>query len=84
MPALNEERRKELVRVVRNEAENARIAIRNVRRDANSDLKQMAKDSAISEDDQKRGEDAVQKLTDQHINKIDELLEKKEHELMEF
>lgn len=84
MPPLNEERRKELVRVVRNEAENARIAIRNVRRDANSDLKQMAKDSDISEDDQKRGEDAIQKLTDQHISKVDELLEKKEQELMEF
>lgn len=84
MPPLNEERRKELVRVVKNEAENARIAVRNVRRDANSEIKRLAKESEISEDDQKRAEDRIQSLTDQYVKKIDDMLEKKEQDLMEF
>lgn len=82
MPALNEERRKELVRVVRNEAEQARVAIRNVRRDANQDLKTLMKEKEITEDDLKRGEDRVQKLTDQFVAQVDEALEQKEQELM--
>ncbi|MDN3518381.1 ribosome recycling factor [Aquisalimonas lutea] len=82
MPALNEERRKELVKVVRNEAEQARVAIRNVRRDANQELKNRVKDKDITEDDQKRGEERIQKLTDQFVAQVDEVLEHKEQELM--
>lgn len=82
MPALNEERRKELVKVVRNEAEQARVAIRNVRRDANQELKNRVKDKDITEDDQKRGEERIQKLTDQFVAQVDEALEHKEQELM--
>jgi len=82
MPALNEERRKELVKVVRNEAEQARVAIRNIRRDANQDLKSLAKEKEITEDDQRRGEEQIQKLTDQFVAQVDELLENKEQELM--
>lgn len=82
MPALNEERRKELVRVVRNEAEQARVAIRNVRRDANQELKNQVKSKDLTEDDQKRGEDRIQKLTDQFVAQVDEALEQKEKELM--
>ncbi len=82
MPALNEERRKELVRFVRNEAEQARVAIRNVRRDANNDLKTLMKEKEITEDDQKRGEERIQKLTDQFVAQVDEALEQKEQELM--
>lgn len=82
MPALNEERRKELVKVVRHEAEQARVAIRNIRRDANQDLKTLAKEKEITEDDQRRGEEQIQKLTDQFVAQVDELLENKEQELM--
>lgn len=82
MPALNEERRKELVRVVRNEAEQARVAIRNVRRDANQELKNGVKDKSITEDEQKKGEERVQKLTDQYVAQVDKLLEQKEQDLM--
>ncbi len=82
MPALNEERRKELVKVVRNEAEQARVAIRNVRRDANSDMKTLVKEKEITEDDQRRGEEQIQKLTDQFVAQVDEVLEQKEQELM--
>ncbi len=84
MPPLTEERRKEFVKVVRNEAEQARVAIRNVRRDANNDLKSLTKEKEISEDDQRRAEDQVQKLTDRFIGEIDALLERKEQELMEI
>lgn len=82
MPALTEERRKDLIKVVRHEAEDARVAIRNVRRDANQHLKEMVKDKKISEDDERRGEADVQKLTDQHIGEIDKALQVKESELM--
>ncbi len=83
MPPLTEERRKDMIRIVRQEAENARVAIRNIRRDANHHLKDLVKEKLASEDDERRAEEQVQKLTDQHIKEIDELLEKKEADLME-
>ncbi len=83
MPPLTEERRKDMIRIVRQEAENARVAIRNIRRDANHHLKDLVKEKMASEDDERRAEEQVQKLTDQHIKEIDELLEKKEADLME-
>ncbi len=83
MPALTEERRKDLVRVVRKEAENARVAVRNIRRDANGDFKDLEKAKDISEDDERRAQDRVQKLTDAAVEQIDELLAQKEKELME-
>ncbi len=83
LPPLTEERRKDLVKVVRAEAENARIAVRNVRRDANSEFKALEKDKGCTEDDVRRSEDDVQKLTDKHIKQIDEILAAKEAELME-
>ena len=82
LPPLTEERRKDLIRVVRHEAEQARVAVRNIRRDANSDLKTLMKDKDISEDDERRGEELVQKLTDEYVKKIDELLAEKEKDLM--
>ncbi|NLR74675.1 ribosome recycling factor [Leeia aquatica] len=82
MPALTEERRRDLTKVVRAEAENARVAIRNVRRDANDQLKRALKDKAISEDEERRAQDDVQKLTDKHIAEADKLLQAKEAELM--
>ncbi|MCC5856917.1 MAG: ribosome recycling factor [Ectothiorhodospiraceae bacterium] len=84
MPPLTEERRKDLVRVVRGEAEQARVAVRNIRRDANNDLKTLLKEKEISEDDLRRGEDQIQKLTDRFVADVDALLEKKEKELMEI
>jgi ribosome recycling factor len=83
LPALTEERRRDLVKVVRAEAENARVAVRNIRRDANHTLKQQVKDKEISEDEERRGEDRIQKLTDDHIARIDHMLAEKEAELME-
>lgn len=83
MPALTEERRRDLVRVVRQEAENARVAVRNIRRDANNDFKELLKEKDISEDEEHRAQDDIQKLTDKHIAEIDKLLEHKEAELME-
>jgi ribosome recycling factor len=82
MPALTEERRKELIKVVRHDAENARIAIRNLRRDANHHLKEALKKKEVSENDERRAADDVQKLTDRHIAEIDKLLAQKEAELM--
>ncbi len=82
LPPLTEERRKDLIRIVRHEAEQARVAVRNIRRDANSDLKTLMKDKDISEDDERRGEELVQKLTDEYVKKIDELLAEKEKDLM--
>lgn len=84
LPPLTEERRKDLTKVVREEAEQARVAIRNIRRDANSDLKSLMKEKEISEDEEKKGEDAIQKLTDKHVGEIDDLLADKEKELMEI
>lgn len=82
MPLLTEERRKELTKVVRHEAENARIAIRNLRRDANHHLKEALKKKEVSENDERRAQDDIQELTDQHIASIDKLLQQKEAELM--
>lgn len=84
MPPLTEERRKELVKVVRDLAENARIAIRNIRRDANNDLKSLAKDKDISEDDEHKGQEMVQQVTNQSTDEIEALLQVKEKELMEI
>lgn len=84
MPALTEERRRDLVKVVRSEGENARVAIRNIRRDANNDLKMLLKEKEISEDEERKGQDDIQKLTDKHVAEVDELLETKEKELMEI
>ena len=82
MPALTEERRKELIKVVRHEAENARVAVRNLRRDANHVLKEALKKKEVSENDERRAQDDVQKLTDRHVAEIDALLQQKENELM--
>lgn len=82
MPPLTEERRKELIKVVRHEAENARVAIRNLRRDANNVLKEALKNKEVSENDERRTQDAVQKLTDQHVAEVDKLLQAKEAELL--
>lgn len=84
MPPLTEERRKELVKVVRELAENARVAIRNIRRDANNDLKSLAKDKDISEDEEHKGQDLVQQVTNQSTDEIEALLQVKEKELMEI
>jgi ribosome recycling factor len=84
IPPLTEERRKELVKHAKNQAEQSRIAIRNIRRDANEELKKMQKASEISEDDLKRGSDDVQKLTDKYINDINKHLEEKEKEILEI
>ena len=82
MPALTEQRRKELVKVVKGEGEDARVAVRNLRREANEQLKKLLKDKAVSEDEERRGQDDVQKLTDRHIGEIDKLLVAKEAEIM--
>jgi ribosome recycling factor len=82
MPALTEERRKELIKVVRHEAEGAKVAVRNVRRDANTHLKELLKDKKVSEDDERRAQDEVQKLTDRYIAEIDKVLQAKEVDLM--
>jgi ribosome recycling factor len=83
MPPLTEERRKDLVKVVRQEAEQARVAIRNIRRDANGDFKDLLKDKEISEDEERNAEERIQKLTDTYVGKIDKVLADKEAELME-
>ncbi len=83
MPPLTEERRKDLVKVVRQEAEAGRVAIRNIRRDAISTLKELQKDKELSEDDLRRGEEVIQKLTDKFVHTVDEVLKQKEAELME-
>ncbi|ROR32217.1 ribosome recycling factor [Inmirania thermothiophila] len=82
LPPLTEERRKELVRVVRQEAEQARVAIRNIRRDANHHLKELVKEKEISQDEERRAEEEIQKLTDRFIAQVDEILEAKEKELL--
>lgn len=83
LPMLTEERRKDLIRVVRNEAEGGRVAVRNVRRDANNDLKELLKEKEITEDEERRAQDSIQKLTDEAVQKIDSVLSSKETELME-
>jgi ribosome recycling factor len=82
MPSLTEERRRDLTKVVKHEAETARVAMRNIRRDANAHLKDLLKEKKIAEDDERRGQDEIQKLTDRHIAEIDKLLQTKETELM--
>ena len=84
LPPLTEERRKDLVKVVGGEAEQAKVAVRNIRRDANNQISAMEKEGEISEDVQRRTEDEIQKLTDATIKKIEEVLAKKEEELMEI
>jgi len=84
MPALTEDRRRDLTKVVRHEGETAKVAIRNLRRDANQQLKDAVKDKAISEDDERRGEEEIQKLTDRYVAEIDKLLAQKEQELMQI
>lgn len=83
LPPLTEERRRDLVKVVRGEAEQGRVAVRNIRRDANNDLKELLKEKEITEDEERKGTDEIQKLTDTYIAKIDELLAEKEKDLME-
>ncbi len=82
MPAMTEERRKELTKVVRNEGEGAKVAIRNIRRDANDAVKKLVKDKLASEDDQKRSEADIQKITDKHITDVDRLVVSKEQDIM--
>jgi len=82
MPALTEERRRDLTKVVRGEGENAKVAVRNVRRDAIAQLKDLLKQKKVAEDEERRAQDDVQKLTDRHIAEIDKLLQAKEAELM--
>ncbi len=84
LPMLTEERRKEMIKVVRSEAEGARVACRNIRRDANHDIKELLKEKEISEDDARRAEDEIQKITDKHIADIEQMLEVKEKDLMEI
>lgn len=82
MPMLTEERRRDLIKVVKGEAENAKVAVRNIRRDANDQLKKLVKDKEISEDDERRAQDEVQKLTDRFVAEIDKALQAKEADLM--
>ncbi len=82
MPALTEERRRDLTKVVRTEGEGSKVAIRNLRRDANETLKKMVKDKTISEDDERRGQDDIQKLTDKFVAEVDKMLQQKEAEIM--
>ena len=82
MPALTEERRRDLTKVVKGEAENARVAVRNIRRDANTALKELLKQKAVSEDDERRAQEDIQKLTDRYIAEIDKALAAKEADLM--
>lgn len=84
LPMLTEERRKEMTRVVRHEAEGARVAVRNIRRDANNDIKELLKEKEITEDEARRGEDEIQKITDKYIAEIEQLLTVKEKDLMEI
>jgi ribosome recycling factor len=82
MPMLTEERRRDLIKVVRGESESAKVAIRNIRRDANEHIKKLLKDKEISIDDERRGQDDVQKLTDHYVAEVDKALQVKEVDLM--
>ncbi len=84
IPPLTEERRKEYAKVARNMAEQARVAVRNIRRDANDELKKQEKDGDLSEDELKRAEDEIQKLTDKYVEEINQALESKENEILEI
>ncbi|MGD8566672.1 MAG: ribosome recycling factor [Gammaproteobacteria bacterium] len=83
LPPLTEERRKDMIRIVRQEGENARVAVRNIRRDANSDFKSLNKEKEITDDEMRQAEDEIQKLTDKYVSQIDKVLEDKEKDLME-
>jgi len=83
MPPLTEERRRDITKVLRHDAENARVAVRNVRRDVMADIKEMLKEKLVSQDDERRAEGEVQKLTDKHVADIDQLLAAKEKEVMQ-
>jgi ribosome recycling factor len=82
MPALTEERRRDLVKVIKHEGENAKVAVRNLRRDANHALKELLKNKAVSEDEERRAQEDIQKLTDRHIADIDKMIAAKEAELI--
>ena len=84
LPPLTEERRRDLIKIVKGEGEQAKVAIRNVRRDANDKIKALLKDKEISENDQHKAEEIIQKVTDSYIKKVDEILADKEKELMDF
>lgn len=84
LPPLTEERRKDMTKVVRHEGEGARVAVRNIRRDANAHLKTLLKDKDITEDEERQAEEAIQKLTDKYVSEVDKLLEIKEKDLMEL
>jgi len=84
LPPLTEERRKDLVKIVRAEAEQGRVAVRNIRRDANGDIKDLLKEKEITEDEERQAEDEIQKLTDKYVKQIDEALKAKEEDLMEI
>jgi ribosome recycling factor len=84
MPPLTEETRRGLVKVVRQDGEAAKVSVRNIRRDANSDFKDLLKEKEISEDEERKAQDAIQKLTDAHVAEIDKVLDAKETELMEI
>jgi ribosome recycling factor len=83
LPPLTEERRRDLVKIVRNEAEQGRVAVRNIRRDANSDVKELLKEKEITEDEERAAEEQIQKITDKYVKQIDETLKTKEQDLME-
>jgi ribosome recycling factor len=84
LPPLTEERRKDMIRLVRQEGEGARVAIRNIRRDVIHDVKELQKEKEITEDDERRAEDDIQKITDKYVAEVDKLLEAKEKDLMEI
>lgn len=84
LPPLTEERRKDMIRVVRQEGENAKVAIRNIRRDVLGDIKALLKEKEITEDEERRAQDEIQKITDKYIAQVDKILEEKENDLMEF
>ena len=84
LPPLTEERRRDLIKLVRQEGENARVAVRNIRREANADLKELLKEKAITEDEERRAQEAIQKLTDKAIGDVDKMLAAKEAELLEI
>jgi len=84
LPPLTEERRKDMIRIVRHEGEQAKVAIRNIRRDANSDIKALLKEKEITEDEERQAEEAIQKLTDKRIAEVDALIAAKEKDLMEL
>lgn len=84
MPALTEETRRNYIRQARSEAENARVSVRNIRRDANGQIKDLLKDKSIAEDEERRGQDDIQKITDKYISNIEEMLQAKEADLLEI